>query len=93
MPGGNTRTSLFTSPFPLTLSKGQGCHVWCIDGHKYVDGVGEFTAGIAGHSHPVIQAAIQKALTGGINLGGHTEAELTFADVSCKQYSCICSDA
>ena len=81
MPGGNTRTSLFSSPFPLTLARGHGSRVWDLDGHEYVDGVGEFTAGVAGHSHPVIQRAIREALTGGINLGGHTSAELAFAEV------------
>ena len=81
MPGGNTRTSLFSSPFPLTLAKGDGCKVWDLDGHEYVDGVSEFTAGVAGHSHPVIQRAIREALADGINLGGHTSAELAFAEV------------
>ncbi len=96
MPGGNTRTSLFTSPFPVTLARGEGCRVWCIDSLEYLDGVGEFTAGIAGHSHPVIQKAIQEAVTGGINLGGHTQTELKFAEVLVQYSMCtltlsICS--
>lgn len=32
MPGGNTRTSLFATPFPVTLSRGEGCRVWDRDG-------------------------------------------------------------
>ena len=51
MPGGNTRTVLFYEPFPLTIVRGEGCKVWDADGHRYVDFMGEYTAGLAGHSN------------------------------------------
>ncbi len=28
MPGGNTRTVLFYSPFPLTMARGEGAYLW-----------------------------------------------------------------
>lgn len=60
--------------------------------HEYLDGVGEFTAGIAGHSHPVLRAAVEKALAGGINLGGHSENELRFAQVRLSpREKCTCN--
>ncbi len=34
LPGGNTRTLLHTSPFPLTMKRGKGPYVWSGDGHK-----------------------------------------------------------
>lgn len=34
LPGGNTRTLLHTSPFPLTIKQGQDAYVWDIDNHK-----------------------------------------------------------
>ena len=36
LPGGNTRTLLHTSPFPVSMERGQGAHVWDLDGHKSV---------------------------------------------------------
>jgi hypothetical protein len=39
LPGGNTRSLLHTSPFPLSMKCGKGPFVWDEDGHKYV-GVG-----------------------------------------------------
>ena len=54
MPGGNTRTTLHNAPFPLTVVRGEGCRLWDADGHEYIDVLGEYTAGIYGHSHPVI---------------------------------------
>ena len=34
MPGGNTRTVLHFSPFPLGFAKGEGCFVEDLDGHR-----------------------------------------------------------
>ncbi|MFN9475859.1 aspartate aminotransferase family protein [Acidovorax sp.] len=79
LPGGNTRSVLFHGPFPLSMERGEGCHVWDADGHAYIDALGEFTAGLYGHSHPVILAAIQEALAGGINLSSHTAREARLA--------------
>lgn len=79
LPGGNTRSVLYATPFPLTLTHGVGSRVTDLDGHEYIDLVGEYTAGLFGHSHPAIQAAVSAALNDGINLGGHTVAEERFA--------------
>ena len=45
MPGGNTRSVLFHTPFPLAMARGDGCRLWDADGHEYVDMLGEFSAG------------------------------------------------
>ena len=73
MPGGNTRTVLHTSPFPIRAARAQGNRITDIDGHSYLDLLGEYSAGIYGHSHPDIRAAVadgpdafQRVLTGGI---------------------------
>ena len=79
MPGGNTRTTLHTSPFPLTVVRGEGCRLWDADGHEYIDVLGEYTAGIYGHSHPVIRAAVDKALDDGWNYGGRNANEAKLA--------------
>jgi glutamate-1-semialdehyde 2,1-aminomutase len=81
MPGGNTRTVLHYSPFPLAWAKGEGAHLTDLDGHDYADFLGEYSAGLYGHSNPVIMEAIRKALEGGVVLGGPNqyEAELALA--------------
>ncbi len=79
MPGGNTRTVLFSDPFPLTMARGEECWLWDADGHKYLDALGEFTAGLYGHSHPVIRDALHAALEGGLSLASHTAREAALA--------------
>ena len=65
LPGGNTRSVLFHGPFPLLMARGEGCRLWDADGHRYVDLLGEYTAGLYGHSHPVIRAALDGRWTAG----------------------------
>jgi glutamate-1-semialdehyde 2,1-aminomutase len=86
MPGGNTRTVLHYAPFPLTMARGEGARLWDLDGHEYVDFLSEFTAGVYGHSHPKIRAAVEQALDAGINLGAHNEIEARFAAVVTERF-------
>ncbi len=79
MPGGNTRSAIFVEPFPITIVRGEGSRMWDLDGHEYVDFLAEFTAGLFGHSHPVIRRALDQALDAGINFGAHGAAEAKFA--------------
>ena len=46
MPGGNTRSTLFYTPYPTAMKSGQGCYLEDIDGNKYLDLCGEYTAGL-----------------------------------------------
>ncbi len=79
LPGGNTRTVLYSAPFPITLVAGRGSRVLSLDGRNYIDFLGDYTAGLYGHSDPIIAAAIAEALSGGWALGGHTPLEERFA--------------
>src|SRR5436189_443879 len=62
LPGGNTRSAIFVEPFPLTMVRGEGSRLWDLDGHEYIDFLSEFTAGLYGHSHPLIRRALDHAL-------------------------------
>ena len=89
MPGGNTRTVLYNPPFPLGIARGESCYLWDLDGHRYVDFLGEYTAGIYGHSHPVIRAALAEALDAGLNFGAPNTMEVTLAQAVCDRFPSI----
>ena len=89
MPGGNTRSAIHVDPFPLTMVRGEGARLWDLDGHEYVDFLSEFTAGIFGHSHPIIRRAIEQALEGGLNFGAHNATEARFAAAICARFPSI----
>src|SRR6476659_8442377 len=89
MPGGNTRTVIHVEPFPLTIVRGEGAQLTDADGHEYVDFLGEYTAGLYGHSHPVIMEAIREALADGMAFGAPNRYEGAFAEAVCDRFPSI----
>src|ERR671934_191335 len=83
MPGGNTRTVIHVDPFPLTVVRGDGARIVDADGHEYLDFLGEYTAGLYGHSPPVIVQAIRDAPADGIVLGAPNVYEGGLAAAFC----------
>ncbi len=46
---------------PLAMARGQGANIWDADGREYIDFFAGFGgAGVAGHCHPAIVAAVNK---------------------------------
>jgi glutamate-1-semialdehyde 2,1-aminomutase len=89
MPGGNTRTTIHQPPFPLTILRGEGARIVDADGHHYLDFLGEYTAGLFGHSHPVILEAIREALADGIVLGAPNRYEGALAEAICARFPSV----
>ena len=59
--------------------KGRGCELTSLDGDVYVDFLGEFTAGIYGHSNEKIAGAVAAAMLNGWNYGGPNPYERELA--------------
>ncbi|MGI9411749.1 MAG: aspartate aminotransferase family protein [Hyphomicrobiaceae bacterium] len=89
LPGGNTRTVLYHGPFPIRVEKGQGAFIEDLDGHRYLNLLGEYTAGVFGHSHPAIRRAISEAIEGGINLGAHNISEARLGELITARFPAI----
>ena len=89
LPGGNTRTVLHYSPFPITVKRAQGAHIVDVDGHQYQDFLGEYTAGLYGHSHPRITQALTRALSDGLTFGSPTEQEGHLGALICERFPAV----
>lgn len=89
LPGGNTRTVLYHGPFPLRAERGEGAYLIDADGHRYLNLLGEYTAGVFGHSHPVIVDALQNAIATGLNLGAHNQAEARLAELVTQRFPAL----
>jgi glutamate-1-semialdehyde 2,1-aminomutase len=89
MPGGNTRTVLFYTPFPTAMQRGEAARLWDADGCEYTDFLGEYTAGLFGHSESRILSAVKAALDRGINLAGVGEAEGRLAQTLAARFPAI----
>ena len=44
-------------PYPIYIERGEGAHVWDVDGTDYLDFHGGFGVGVCGHAHPKIVEA------------------------------------
>ncbi len=62
LPAGDTRSVTYYPPYPLALARGQGCHVWDVDGNSFIDLLNNYTSLIHGHAHPQIVAALRDQL-------------------------------
>ncbi|WP_395671683.1 aspartate aminotransferase family protein [Phenylobacterium sp.] len=80
LPGGNTRTTVHMSPYPVYLERGAGCRVWDVDGVARIDVINNFTAAIHGHAHPVLTQAAQAQAALGTAFGMPTAAEIELAE-------------
>lgn len=86
LPGGNTRSVLHFEPFPFRVERAEGNTMIDIDGHRYVDFCGNYSAGLLGHSPGRIRAAVVEALDRGWALGAVHERETELAELLCGRF-------
>ena len=72
LPGGTTRSVLRVEPFPIRVVRAEGSRLWDVDGHEYVDLLGDFTNGLLGHRPAPVLDAVTRALHDGWALGGYS---------------------
>jgi glutamate-1-semialdehyde 2,1-aminomutase len=65
---------------PLFIARGEGSHIFDIDGHEYIDYVGSWGPLLLGHRHPAIVEAVRQALETGTSFGAPTERESDLAE-------------
>jgi len=82
MPGG-VKGAYYHTPYPLTMDRGDGCYVWDVDGHRYVDFANHHTAQVLGHNHPAVTEAMATQLRRGLALGAPMGNEVELAEVMC----------
>ncbi|HEY1326606.1 MAG TPA: glutamate-1-semialdehyde 2,1-aminomutase [Casimicrobiaceae bacterium] len=66
---------------PRFFTRGEGPYLWDVDGKRYIDYVGSWGPAIAGHAHPLVVAAVQRAAAHGLSFGAPTEAEVELAEM------------
>ena len=83
IPGGvNSPVRAFQSVggTPYFVARAEGAHVWDVEGRRYIDLVQSYGAIIAGHAHPAIVEAVQRAAADGTSYGAPTEREVQLAE-------------
>jgi glutamate-1-semialdehyde 2,1-aminomutase len=86
LPGGHTRTVLAHEPFALTFVRGEGAILTDADGHDYVDLLGDYTAGLLGHSERRVLDAADDAMAALWSVGGLHPHESALARAMCDRF-------
>lgn len=85
MPGGNTRTTVYMSPYPIYAQRGAGCYIYDVDGTERIDFINNYTSLIHGHAHPEIVRVAREQLENGTCFAMPTEAEIPLAALLCER--------
>jgi len=89
MPGGNSRTTVFTAPHPSYAASAQGAKVTDVDGKTRLDFVNNYTSLIHGHAHPRITEAVIRQLPFGTAMSFPTETEIRLAELLVERVDSI----
>jgi glutamate-1-semialdehyde 2,1-aminomutase len=84
--GGVVSSWQITRPQPVWLSHGQGSKVYDVDGTEYVDLHGGYGAGLAGHGHPAIVAAVRSQVGIGTHFAQPTRAAIAAAEELSRRF-------
>lgn len=68
---------------PRFVTKANGPYFWDADNKRYIDLIMSWGPMIAGHAHPEIVEAVQKAATSSFSFGAPTEGEIELAERIC----------
>jgi glutamate-1-semialdehyde 2,1-aminomutase len=80
LPGGSTRTTVYTAPYPPYIEAGSGVRIRDVDGNEYRDFLGNYTALVLGHAHPAVVAAVEAQVRRGSAFAAPTELEVELAE-------------
>jgi glutamate-1-semialdehyde 2,1-aminomutase len=80
LPGGSTRTTVYSAPYPPYAESGSGLALTDVDGNVYRDFLGNYTSLILGHAHPAVVAAVEAQVRRGSAFAAPTETEVELAE-------------
>jgi len=92
IPGGvNSPVRAFRSVggHPYFVARGEGPHVWDVEGTRYLDLVQSYGAIIAGHAHPVVVDAVTDAAADGTSYGAPTQREVVLAEAIVERVASV----
>jgi len=75
LPGGDTRSATYFSPYPTYMASGNGCWLYDIDDNKYLDFLNNYSSLVHGHAHPKITERMRSQLSNGLVLGAASDLQ------------------
>jgi len=83
-----SRTQFPYGAAPFFIQRGQGSHVWDVDGNEYVDFISSLASITLGHNDPDVTAAVKAQLEEGIIFSLPHPIEMQVAEKICEMVPC-----
>jgi glutamate-1-semialdehyde 2,1-aminomutase len=77
---GHMRAEGLPAGYPQFFARGDGCHLWDVDGRKYLDFMCSWGPVVLGHRHPAVDDAVLRQMQQGDCLNGPTERMVELAE-------------
>ncbi len=78
--GGVASSYQLRDPWPIYLERGEGAHVWDVDGNEMIDFHNGFGSMVQGHAHPAISRAVNERIELGTHFAAPTEDAIVVAE-------------
>ncbi len=84
VPGGiyghQSPTTLVRDAYPYFFARGQGCHIWDVDGNEYIDYICSYGPIVLGHNHSAVEGAAAAQRRKGNCFNGPSELWVELAE-------------
>ena len=87
MPRGVPSSFQDTPPQPVFIDRGQGSHVWDVDGNEYIDFHNGFGVMVVGHAHPAVVAAVNDRMARGSHFAQPVAEDVAVAEELSRRFS------
>ncbi|WP_289297921.1 aminotransferase class III-fold pyridoxal phosphate-dependent enzyme [uncultured Reyranella sp.] len=77
---GHLRTDRLPEGYPQFFERGEGCHLWDVNGRRYVDFMCSWGPIVVGHGNPVVAEAVARQMAAGDCLNGPSERLVELAE-------------
>lgn len=89
LPGADSRSTLFYSPYPVVMERGEGCWLFDLDGNELLDFTSNHSSLIHGYSRPEVLGAVRLQLEKGTCFPGSTEPQARMARLLCERIESV----
>lgn len=89
VPDGDMRISVWFEPYPTVMTKGDGCHLYDVNGNDYLDFSNNWTSMVLGNNHSKVVEAIQKQAPMGSAMAAPFEKVYEWAKTICDRMASV----
>jgi glutamate-1-semialdehyde 2,1-aminomutase len=89
MPGGETRSAAYHSPYSVVVDHGEGCRVYDVDGNDYLDLSNNYTCLVHGHAYPPVVEAVGEAIKKGTTWAAKAIPQIELAELLVERVASV----